>query len=110
MGNMMSIPTRPVTTQHRKVCPIDLQKWMKKFDGSGDPYKHLANFKQLLRAEHITDWHTQFEGFGLTLEDVALTWFQTIGVGTYHGFEAMEKDFVQAFSKTGIKHDSSFDI
>ena len=46
-----------------------------KVDGSGDPYNHLASFKQVLRAEQVTDFYTQYEGFGLTLEGKALSWF-----------------------------------
>ena len=39
----------------------------------GDPYDHLASFKQVVRAEQITNPHTQVEGFGLTLESKALS-------------------------------------
>ena len=29
----------------RRVRPTNFQKWVKKFNGSGDPYDHLASFK-----------------------------------------------------------------
>ena len=100
---------RPPVHSHshpRKARPSDFQKWVKKFDGSGDPHNHMANFRQVLRGEQIHDWHTQFEGFGMTLDSIALTWFQTIEPGQYHNLETMEKDFIKAFSKMGIKHNT----
>ena len=36
---------------------------IKKFDGSGDPHDHVASFKQVVRAEQVSDQHTQIEGF-----------------------------------------------
>ena len=30
---------------NRRVRPANFQKWVKKFNGSGDPYNHLARFK-----------------------------------------------------------------
>ena len=30
---------------NRRVRPTNFQKWVKKFNGSGDPYDHLASFK-----------------------------------------------------------------
>ena len=36
----------------RRVRPNNFQKWVKKFSGSGDPYDHLASFKQVARAEN----------------------------------------------------------
>ena len=50
------------------------QKWVKTYDGFGDPYDHLASFNQLVRVEKILDVHTQVEGFGMTLEWKALSW------------------------------------
>ena len=47
--------------------PSTLQKFCKKFDGSGDPYDHVAQYRQLLFAEGITDVHTMVEAFGLTV-------------------------------------------
>ena len=57
-----------------------------------------------MRAEQITDHHTQMEGFGLTLESKALSWFQTLEPHAYEDFAALERDFIAAFSKMGIKH------
>ena len=84
--------------------PSQFQKWVKKYNGSADPYDHLATFRQVVRAEQITDLHTQVEGFGLTLEGKALSWFQTLEPDTFREFEALENDFIAAFSKMGIKH------
>ena len=90
---------------NRKVRPSNFQKWVKKYNGSGDPYDHLASFKQVVRAEQVNDFHTKVEGFGLTLEGHALSWFQTLNVTEYLTYEDLEKDFIAAFSKTGLKHD-----
>ena len=38
----------------------------------------MAAFRQAIHAEQVTDTHTQIEGFGLTLESKALSWFQTL--------------------------------
>lgn len=51
---------------------------MKKYDGLGDPYDHVAAYRQVVHAEQVRDTHTQIKGFGLTLERKALTWFQTL--------------------------------
>ena len=52
---------------------------VKRYEGSGDPHDHVAAYRQAVRAEQVTDTHTQIEGFGLTLEGKALMWFQTLG-------------------------------
>ena len=49
----------------RKVRPSALQKLVKKYDGSGDPFDHIAAFKQAVHAEQVSDTHTKIEGFGL---------------------------------------------
>ena len=59
----------------RKMIPSHFQKWVKKYSGIGDPYNQLATFKQIVRAEQISNLHTLVEGFGLTLEGKALSWF-----------------------------------
>ena len=68
VGIFVSMVTRLVlSSQSRKIGLVDFQKWLKTFDKLGDPYKHLANFKQVLGAEQVKDWHTQYQGYGLTL-------------------------------------------
>ena len=49
--------------------------------------------------------HTKVEGFGLTLEGRALSWFQTLNMFDYVTYEDLERDFIAAFSKTRLKHD-----
>ena len=90
----------------RRVRPSTLQKMVKKFDGSGDPHDHVASFKQVVRVEQVSDPHTQIEGFGLTLEGKALSWFQNQEVQSLTEFKGLEKDFIAAFSKMGIKHNA----
>ena len=63
---------------HRKVRPSALQNIVKKYDGTGDPHDHVATYRQAIHAEQVRDLHTQVEGFGLTLEGKALTWFQPL--------------------------------
>ena len=58
-----------------KTRPSHFQKWVKKYNGSGDPYDYLASFRQVVRAKEVTDLHVLKEGFGLTLEGKALSWF-----------------------------------
>ena len=80
---------------------------MKRFNGLGDPYDHLASFRQVVRAEEVTDLHVLKEGFGLTLEGKALSWFHTLGTRSYYSFKALEKDFIGPLTKIGIKHSVS---
>ena len=61
----------------RKARPRDFQKWVKKLNKKGDPFKHMAN----LEVELVHDWHIQFGGFGMTLDGEALTWFQNLEKG-----------------------------
>ena len=51
------------------------------------------------------DMHTKVEGFGLMLEGRALSWFQTLNMFDYVTYKELERDFIAAFSKTGLKHD-----
>ena len=50
------------------------------------------------------DWHNQFKGFGMTLDSLDLSWFQAIPKNAYSNIEAMEKYFIEAFMKMGVKH------
>ena len=52
----------------------------------------------------VSDMHTQIEGFKLTLESKALTWFQTLEPISKTSFDRLEKDFIGSFSKMGLKH------
>ena len=54
--------------------------------------------------EQVTDVHTQVEGFDLTLERRALSWFQSLEPSVKISLSSLEKDFIAAFSKMGIKH------
>ena len=36
-----------------------------------------------------------------------MSWFQTLDTRNYYNFESLEKDFIGAFTKTGIKHSVS---
>ena len=64
----------------------------------------MAAYKQGVHAKQVQDTHTQIDGFGLTLESKSLTWFQTLGPKSKVSLERLEKDFIAAFSKMGIKH------
>ncbi|RYA84714.1 hypothetical protein DD594_25800, partial [Enterobacter cloacae complex sp. 4DZ1-17B1] len=75
---MMKDP-KPIkwVTELKQLRPYQVAQCVKtKYNGSGDPYAHVSLFKQVLRAEQIADFHTQYEVFGLTLEGMSLTWSQ----------------------------------
>ena len=91
---------------HRRVKPFSLQKLVKRYNGSDDPHEHVAAYRQAVHAEQVSDTHTQIEGFGLTLESKALTWFQTLNPESKVSLSHLEKDFIVAFSKMGIKHNA----
>ena len=42
--------------------------------------------------------------FGLTLEGKALSWLQNLEPSSFIDFNTLEKDFILAFTKMGIKH------
>ncbi|MCO5578165.1 hypothetical protein L7F22_032003 [Adiantum nelumboides] len=89
----------------RRMRPSQVAKCMpKKYGGSGDPYAHVSLFKQVLRAEQITDFHIQYEGFELTLEGTALTWFQPLDPELFPNIDNVLREFAEEFSKRDIKH------
>ena len=90
----------------KKVKPSQLHKLCKAFDGSGDPYDHVARFRQVLYAEDVKDVHTMVQGFGLTLEGRALRWFQSLSNATLYDFEILVEAFIKENTKTGIKHNT----
>ena len=42
---------------HKWIRPSTLQKMVKKFDGSGDPYDHVAACRQAVHAKQVKDTH-----------------------------------------------------
>ena len=90
----------------KKVRPSQLQKLCKAFDGNGDPYDHVARFRQVLYAEEVDDGHTMVQGFGLTLEGKALSWFQSLSNAILYDFEILIDAFIKENTKTGIKHNT----
>ena len=84
-----------------------LKKWVKKtFSGIEDPHEHVILFKRVLQAEEITDFHTQIEGFGLTLEGKALLWFQTLDRDAIQDINTLLDAFIVQFTERGIKNDT----
>ena len=64
----------------------------------------MATYRQAVHAKQVKHLHTQVEGFGLTLEGKALSWFQTLDLALIKSQFELEKDFLAAFSKMGFKH------
>ena len=85
---------------------MTLQKFYKKFDGTRDPHKHMAQFNQLIFAEGITDVHTKVHEFGLMLSGSALSWFQMLKSNVLYNFDILFKRFIEAHTKIGIKHNT----
>ena len=81
----VQFPTRG-SSEPRKVRPANFQKWVKKLNRMGDPYDHLANFQQIAIVEKFHDLRALVEGFGLTMEGRALSWFQTLKTTKYSSF------------------------
>ena len=67
-------PLRPPvhTPSQRKLRPSNFKKLVKKFNGTKDPHYHMAKIRQLINAKNVYEWHTQFKGFGMTLDGAAL--------------------------------------
>ena len=107
----IEVPTEPLlsttvlsigTPTRNRTRPSHFLKWVTKFDGTGDPRDHLASFKQVARAEEVLDLHVLKEGFGMTLEGKALSWFQTLDTGSYHSFESWRKSLLLLSPKQGL--------
>ena len=87
--------------------PSQIAKWVgKKFSGSGDPHSHVASFVQVMEAENIEEFRTQYQAFGLTLEGNAADWFQSLHMDEFHDLATFFEEFTQEFSKRGIKHNT----
>ena len=86
----------------KKMRPIVLQKFYKKFDGSNDPYDHVAQFRQLTFAKGITNVHTMIQGFALTMMGKALTWFQTLNPAMLYDFKTLVKHFIESCTNIGL--------
>ena len=50
--------------------------------------------------------HTMVQAFGLTMEGRALAWFQTLKPSVLYDFKVLVKQFIEAHSKIGIKHNT----
>lgn len=73
----------------------------------GDIYVLLGSqpsVRQVIRTKESHIFASIKEGFGLTLEGKVLSWFQVLVTGAYYIFKTLERDFIRAFIKTGIKH------
>ena len=66
----------------------------------------MANIRQVINAKNVYEWHTQFEGFGMYLAGAALDWVRDLPKGAYTYLDQLEPDFIEAFSLTGIKHNT----
>ena len=94
----------------KRMRPTSLQKFSKSFNGYGDPYDHVAQYRQLIFAEGVADVHSMVQGFGLTMEGRALLWFQTLKLSVLYDFETLIKRFIEAYSKIGMKHNTMMKI
>ena len=105
---MGAFPLRPPihAPSQRKLRPSDFKKLVKKFDGTKDPHYHMDNIKQVINAKNVYKWHTQFEGFGMNLDGAALEWLRDLPKGAYTTLDQLEPDFIEAFSLTGMKHNT----
>ena len=59
----------------------------------------------MARAKKVHDLHTLVEGFGMTMEGKALTWFQTQKMAKFSSFTQLAKEFLREHTKSGLKHD-----
>ena len=59
----------------------------------------------MAKAKKVHDLHTLLEGFGLTMEGRALSWFQTLKIAKYSSFTTLAKEFMIEHTKSGLKND-----
>ena len=96
---------QPMNTKQKIHNKQETKKWVKKFNGMGDPYNHLDSFQQMARAKKVYDLHILVEGFGLTMEGKALTQSQALKIAKYYSFMKLAKKFVIEHKKIGLKND-----
>ena len=70
----------------------------------------MARFCQFLFAKDVDDVHTMVQGFGLTLEGKALSWFQSLSNSVLYDFEVLIIAFIKENTKIGIKHNTLMQI
>ena len=101
-------PVKPSTTSQsqRKLRPSYFKKLVEKFDETKDPHYHMANIRQVINAKNVYEWHTIFKGYGMTLDGAALDLFRDLPKGAYTTLDQPNPDFIEAFSLTGIKHNT----
>ena len=58
---------------------------------------HVAYYKQLIFAEGVSDVHTMVQGFCLTMEGRALSWFQTLKPSVLYDFETLIKHLIEVY-------------
>ena len=59
-----------VSQSQRKLKPSNFKKLVDNYDGTKAPYNHMASIQQVIKAEHVNEWYTQFEGFGMSLDNL----------------------------------------
>ena len=64
----------------------------------------MARFFQVLFAKDVDVVHTMVQGFGLTLEGKAPSWFQILSNSVLYNFEVLIDAFIKENTKIGIKH------
>ena len=94
----------------RKMSPTSLHKFSKRFNGTRDPYHHVAQYRQLIFVEGVTGVHTMVQGFGLTMKGRPLSRFQMLKLFLLYDFETLIKRFIEAYSKIEIKHNTMMQI
>lgn len=53
-------------------------KVLQEFDGIGDPFDHLAQFRHSTFVERIINVYTMVKGIGTIMVDKVLTWFRIL--------------------------------
>ena len=67
----------------------------------------MATFVRVIRAEEVIDFQTQYAGFGLTLEEDAATWFDSVTQEDFaNNIEELFDEFIEELSQRGIAHNT----
>ena len=73
-----------------------------KYDGRGNPAKHLETYKLLIELNSSTNTF-KCRAFMITFTDFAQRWFRTLQPGSFHSFHQLSKYFISQFNVNKVQ-------
>ncbi|KAL5547049.1 hypothetical protein UlMin_006736 [Ulmus minor] len=73
-----------------------------KYDGTGDPAKHLETYKSWMELNSATNAF-QCRAFVITLTGIARRWFRTLRPGSVFSFRQLSESFISQFTVNKVQ-------